>query len=71
MNASQAAAALVDQLHAPRGSVTVLPRSEGEDVLLEVQFDDRAVCFKDRVPEVFEGYRTRILRRQKFTALFH
>lgn len=71
MNASQAAAALLSELHAPKGAVTVVPRHEHGGIVLEVLLDDRASGYRDRVPSKFCGFRTRVNRRQAFTALFH
>ncbi len=71
MKASEAAAALLKQLHAPVGMVTILPRLDSGKTLLEVLIDDRASSYKDRVPQVFEGFRTRIKKRTPFSAFLH
>ena len=71
MNASQAAAALLSELHAPRGAVTVVPRTEHGQVVLDVLLDDRASRLRDIVPVEFCGYRTRVDRRTPFVAQFH
>ena len=69
MNASQAAAALLKELHAPRGAVTIMPRTEKGTVILEVLLDERATYFSDRVPSEFEGYRIIVQKRKPFRTL--
>ena len=71
MNATKAAAALLELLHAPKGAVTVLPRREGDGFLLEVLFDERALAYSERVPSNFNGFRTLIKKRNAFKTLLH
>lgn len=71
MNASKAASALLEQLHAPRGTVTVMPRLDSEGTLLEVLLDDKAIGYRDHIPSEFEGFRIRVKKREQFSAYLH
>lgn len=66
-----AARALLNEVHAPRGAVSVLPFEDKDGKRLVVWVDFQNVGLVNRIPDTYEGYAVKVEQMPKVTAIIH